>query len=91
MPQRTGVTGTVDGETEGILRTGLPRLSTGLALRVDTTDREFCTRELPCFICARATAMVASAKGEPWALRGVSIDRFGVDDAIHVAAVATGV
>lgn len=89
MPERTGVAGAVEGVTAVILETGLPRLGTGLALREDTTDGEFCIMEPLCFICANATAMFASARGEPWALSGVSIDGFGVDDAI--AAIATGV
>ena len=43
---------------------------------------------LPCFIWAKAATMVASVRGEPWALSGVSSAGFGVEATI-VAGVLT--
>lgn len=89
-PERIGVVGAMVGVIAATLGTGLLRLGTGLAPRADTIDgEELCIMVLPCFICARAATIDASARGEPWALSGVSIDGFGVEEAI--AAVATGV
>lgn len=88
--ERIGVVGVQEGDTATTLETGLLKLEIGLVFKSNMIDWEgFCIMGvLPCFIWAKAATMVASVRGEPWALSGVSSVGFGVE-ATTVAGVLT--